>query len=122
MIESARHFLRDWELIIVDNGSSSEISQEISTIAEVQPLPLVIIMEPLAGLSNARNRGLKYATGEIVAFTDDDCWVDKNWLDNIHEAFQQNKDVALVGGRVDLANSRDANISVRSIKINRWFL
>lgn len=40
MIESARHFLRDWELIIVDNGSSSEISQEISTIAEVQLLLL----------------------------------------------------------------------------------
>ena len=114
MIESARHFSRDWELIIVDNGSSSEISQEISTIAEVQLLPLVIIIEPLAGLSNARNRGLKYAKGEIIAFTDDDCWVDKNWLDNIHDAFQQNKDVALVGGRVDLANFRDANISVRS--------
>jgi glycosyltransferase involved in cell wall biosynthesis len=114
MIESARHFLGDWELIIVDNGSTTEISQEISTIAEVQLLPLVIIIEPLTGLSNARNRGLKYAKGEIIAFTDDDCWVDKYWLESIHDAFQQNKNVALVGGRVDLANSRDARVSIRS--------
>ena len=32
------------------------------------------------GLSSARNSGIRAATGEVVAFTDDDCRADEDWL------------------------------------------
>lgn len=38
------------------------------------------VAEPVPGASIARNRGAAEATGEIVAFTDDDAVVDSNWL------------------------------------------
>lgn len=52
------------------------------------------------GKTKALNLGIKNSSGEIIAMTDDDCVVTKNWLKNIVEAFQKNPDVAMVYGSV----------------------
>src|SRR5207253_3297739 len=49
------------------------------------------------GLSSARNTGLHAATGEIVAYTDDDAYPDPDWLMRLAVAFQ-NSDYAGIGG------------------------
>lgn len=43
------------------------------------------------GLSYARNEGMKYITGEIVTFSDDDCWYPKEALNDVLKTFNQNK-------------------------------
>ncbi len=52
------------------------------------------------GLSVNRNEGLKYATGKIIAFPDDDCKYYKNTLSVVNEIFQNNSNYDVVLGRM----------------------
>ena len=65
----------DFEVIVVNDGSSDDTGD----IARRYPGVRLIEM-PNGGLSAARNIGLSAATGEIVAYTDADVRVDRDWL------------------------------------------
>jgi len=45
-----------------------------------------------------RNFGIKKSRGQIIAFTDDDCLPEKNWLKKINEAFERDKTISGVEG------------------------
>lgn len=66
----------DYEVILVDDGSSDSTPQ----IAAAHPQVRCFRHEKNLGLSVARNTGISAATGEIVAFTDADCRADEDWL------------------------------------------
>jgi GT2 family glycosyltransferase len=65
------------EVIIVD---SSEGAEQENTEALARKFGAKYVSERLRGLSRARNTGIAAATGEIIAFTDDDCVPEKDWL------------------------------------------
>lgn len=102
-----------WELIVVDNGSTDHTAQTVNSLKDEGNLPLQYILEPTPGVSPARNAGIHAAQYETLAFTDDDCMVDPGWLGAIHRAFQAEPELALVGGRVELYDPKDFEISVR---------
>ncbi len=56
-----------------------------------------IIIEEGNNPSAQRNRGIKRAKGEIIGFTDDDCSMDPNWLNNTMKYFND-ASVGIVGG------------------------
>jgi GT2 family glycosyltransferase len=64
----------DYEVIVVDDGST-DATPEIAREYGVEP-----ISTPNQGLAAARNVGLHAASGEIVAYIDDDAWPDRDWL------------------------------------------
>lgn len=64
----------DYEVIVVDDGSTDH-SGDIAAASCVH-----LIRTPNRGLSAARNTGLGAATGEIVAYIDDDAYPDPQWL------------------------------------------
>ncbi|HEY8966882.1 MAG TPA: glycosyltransferase [Candidatus Methylacidiphilales bacterium] len=65
----------DYEVIFVDDGSKDHTQQIMPKFPDVRN-----IRQVNKGLSVARNVGIQASTGAIVAFTDSDCMVDKDWL------------------------------------------
>lgn len=108
--------ISDWELILVDNGSSDNTAQVVEELKANTELPIRYVLEPKAGVSPARNTGIRAAKHEIIAFTDDDCMVDPGWLATISAIFQEEPGLALVGGRVELHDPKDYEISVRRFR------
>lgn len=85
-----------FEVLVVDNAPSDERTKEL-----VATLPTVrYTREPKAGLDFARNRALQEATGEIIAYLDDDVTVDRRWLDGLREAWAENPDAGGFTGLV----------------------
>lgn len=65
----------DYEIIVVDDGSTDNTAEILEGFNGIR-----VIRQPNRGLSVARNAGIEAATGEVIAFTDSDCEVDRDWL------------------------------------------
>jgi glycosyltransferase involved in cell wall biosynthesis len=81
----------DYEVIVIDDGSTDPTA----SIARKHRVSL--IQTENQGLSNARNLGMEAATGEIVAYIDDDAYPDPDWLKFLAASFLA-KDHAGIGG------------------------
>jgi len=82
------------EIVIVDNGSTDK------TCDLVRNYPVTLIKEnKKKGSYAARNKGIRSATGEILAFTDADCIADTAWVSKAVEAFTDEK-VGCVAGSI----------------------
>lgn len=88
----------DYEIVTVDNNSKD------SSAGIVKGYPRVkLVSEEKQGSYAARNRGLREAKGEIIAFTDPDCIPSGNWLREI-EAVMSDPRVGIVLGSHQLGN------------------
>ena len=82
----------DYEIVLVNDGSKDRTSEIARSFPKVR-----VIDTPNQGLSAARNVGLAEATGEIVAYTDADTRVDRDWLTHLVQPFLTS-DVVASGG------------------------
>lgn len=83
------------EIIVADGGSKDNTVEIIKT-----NYPDVKVLKNEKKTAAAgRNIGIKAATGNIIAFTDGDCVVDRDWIKNIYEFFEKN-DIDGVGGKI----------------------
>jgi GT2 family glycosyltransferase len=88
------------EVIVVENRPrNSTVAATLEARFPSDPR-VRCVMEPRAGLSHARNAGLAVAAGEVVAFTDDDVIVDRNWVGGLARGFTTERDVACVTGLI----------------------
>jgi glycosyltransferase involved in cell wall biosynthesis len=89
------------EYLLVDNNSSDRTKNLIETAAEnaaisIRPLSEKEIQSSYA----ARNRGIRAALGEIIAFTDADCRPQAQWLEKLIEPFNNNPNLGIVAGEI----------------------
>jgi glycosyltransferase involved in cell wall biosynthesis len=85
----------EFEVIVVDNGSTDTTSSVVESFFSL--LPLRYFFDPTPGLHVGRHRGLAEAQGEILVYADDDIEALPTWLSSIQEAFTD-RTVAMVGG------------------------
>ncbi len=83
------------ELIAVDNASTDTTPDVLAGYGA----RLRVLHEKRLGPAAARNRGLRDADGELVAFTDADCVVDRQWLRHL-VAPLTDATIGVVGGRI----------------------
>lgn len=105
------------EILIVDNASDDERTREVVLKAAVADPRVRYVGEPVPGVSRARNRGLAEATGEIVAFTDDDVTVTPGWVDGLVRGFERSDAVRCVTGLVctaSISNEFEAYFDART--------
>jgi GT2 family glycosyltransferase len=95
---------RDVEIIVVDNAPVDDSTREMVAELMERDSRMRYVLEPRKGLSRARNRGLQEATGEVVAFTDDDVLVDQLWVHGLLRGFASDPAVACVTGLVASAS------------------
>jgi glycosyltransferase involved in cell wall biosynthesis len=88
----------EWELLVVDNASTDGTQAVCAAFAE--RLPMRVVYEPVAGLSNARNCALDAARGQHIVFTDDDVLFDRRWLSVFVETARRWPDAVAFGGPI----------------------
>lgn len=87
-----------YEVVVVDNASEDGTVDVVLSLCREHP-HLRLAQEPALGVSRARNRGLAEARAPIVAFTDDDCIPEADWVEALLEAFRR-PEVGAAGGRI----------------------
>ena len=87
---------QQFEVIVVDDGSSEPLDEAVS--AYRSRLTLTLLRQTNAGPAAARNVGASIARGEYLAFTDDDCRPRADWLRRLDTAFATNA-ASMIGGR-----------------------
>lgn len=88
---------KNYEVLIVDNAPSNDSTRRMVMNEYPQ---FRYTLEPVAGLDWARNRAIKEAAGEIIAYTDDDCIADRLWLKAIGRLFSEDNSIMAVTGLV----------------------
>jgi len=81
------------EVLVVDNAPSSDATRE--TVAAFSGVSYVLEARP--GLSRARNTGIRAASGDVIAFLDDDVVVHPAWLPRLVAALDGPRTMAAAG-------------------------
>ena len=117
---------RDFELIVVDDGSADETREVVEAIFKRSDGALSYLYKENGGEASARNRGLAEARGEYVAFLDsDDVWL-PNHLSECVNALDGNPSLGAVftdhnitrGGNTLVRTTANVGASYRELKRN----
>ncbi len=110
--QSNRNYLNT-ELVLVNNASTDDTDRIIEeTLRGFSVFPWKIVHEKTPGLANARLRGLKNATFDIILYCDDDNWLDIDYVSKAELIFRNNSNIGILGG---------LGRAVSSIQIPDWF-
>jgi glycosyltransferase involved in cell wall biosynthesis len=91
----------DFEILIINNNSSDGTAEYCTGLKHIYPYHnWRHIVEASQGIAYARSRGAAEATGEIVAYIDDDCMAEPDWLHKILEFYRNNPGAMSTGGRI----------------------
>lgn len=101
------------EVILVDNGSSDDTPDVLASWRAEQAFPVRLVREDRPGLAAARNAGLAWVRGRIIAMTDDDCVLHADYFAALVRAFGEAPGPAVIGGRILLGDPRDLMVTVK---------
>jgi glycosyltransferase involved in cell wall biosynthesis len=89
------------EVLIVDNTKGDKAVEALALEFSVR-----YSIEPVSGLSRARNRGIAESKSEIVAYLDDDAMPAENWLEFLLLPFADREVAVVTGGTIEPGTSQ----------------
>ena len=85
--------LEDIQIILVNDGSKDNSGNIAREYEKNNKNRIIYVEKENGGLSDARNYGLKYATGDFIAFLDSDDYIEKNAYEEMYnKAIEENAD------------------------------
>lgn len=110
LAQSYRHF----ELILVDDGSPDKAGEICEQYLKVDSR-VIVLHKNNGGLSDARNYGLKYASGEYITFIDSDDLVERDFIKTLVDlVVEQNADISCVNSYTTYERTLRNNTSAGS--------
>lgn len=89
-----------FEIILVDSGSPPPVAAEMKRIADETPSTRLVRLD-ISGVSLARNEGARAASGDYVAYIDDDAMAMPDWIEKIqHVLAEHGCEPVVLGGKV----------------------
>jgi len=89
-----------YEIIAVHDGYDHEYDMAKIIVWKQMFSNFQFVSIPKGGACEARNEGIKRSKGKYIFMTDDDCAVDRGWVEKLVEFLETNRDVAAAGGQV----------------------
>ena len=93
------------ELVLVDSDSTDATPRVMAEFAEKYPATKIV--RAGKGLGRARNAGLEAATGDLIAYTDDDCYLDDNYYTALQLQFAEPREHQYGMGQILLFDEAD---------------
>jgi GT2 family glycosyltransferase len=96
----------DLEVIVVDNDSNDQTQEVFEAIRRISKMNMKIVIADKIGLGYARNRGITESSGDLIVFTDDDCYLEEEYFVKLLSVFNPNE-YQYGTGDIFLFNSED---------------
>lgn len=100
-----------WEVLLLDNASTDATRATILAACDADPRFSYHYCDRV-GLGAAREFARKRARGRILAFTDDDCLVAPDFVDQLVQAFASHELAGCIGGRIERFNSAHLALTI----------
>ncbi|MEW6364187.1 MAG: glycosyltransferase [Acidobacteriota bacterium] len=97
----------NYEVIVVDDNSEDGTTEFLSRNYLADGKVRALAVKRRKSTAQLYNVGLEHSKGEIVAFVDDDCVVERSWLNEISRPLVSDKSVMAVGGVSYIGRSRN---------------
>jgi GT2 family glycosyltransferase len=102
------------QIIVVDQGQNVQVAHWMERLKSIG-MDTVYVPSAEKGRAAGINRGFERITTRFVAVTDDDCFVDTQWVKNMESKLRENPD-SIVTGRVEPAGDSEVLVVVTSLK------
>ncbi len=94
-----------YEVVVVDDGSATSMETVVEPYRQLMNVSLIV--QENSGPGTARNNGVAHSRGRFIAFMDDDCMPDRDWLAKLSERLLEDPQ-RMYGG--DVLNALESNI------------
>ena len=109
-----------FEIIIVDNCSTDYTSEVVSSFVRERGAPVQYVAERRPGITFARNRGAEVARYPYLAYLDDDCCVERDWLSQLVSGFGLDDRVVIVAGPIKVNFDKQQRPTWLEFRSERW--
>lgn len=108
---------KDWECILVDDGSTDS-SPEICDKYALRDSRFIVIHKSNGGVSSARNEGLKACKADFIGFVDPDDWIEPTLFEHLYNLILENDaDIAQVGYWREYRGRRSVKHQTKEVKV-----
>lgn len=120
-IQSVFKHTRDYELILVNNGSSDETIHYFNSLKKSYPFIKIIDFKTNTGFAHACNSGFDISEGDHIVFLNNDAIVTPSWVENMLEAIpacEKEFDVSPIGFVGPRSNNAGGNQAIQTDPYN----